>query len=305
MNFEYLDQFITPSYTYVDGDSVFLLLGDTGHGKSTFVERYMCLPKGCISSSSVKSKTTKTTTYRRPNSNIILIDTPGFYDSERRTLMQMGELVEICQVVGVITNVCFFVNVKPRFDESIQGSIKKYFEIIQNCSETNMLFYINHCDDEIDREDTIQILSKLMNEINETQAYQVYFSNNDIEDVIEVKEVISCLVNNLNPIESSGFVKLQEIRVELENNKAELRNLTSELIELKASNTGNETKMQGLIDEIQRLKDYRSKLNVSKLENVLPIGGMCKAIIRDPRTRILRPCKNNVNCYHHKSENKV
>lgn len=103
-----------------------LLIGRTGHGKSTLVE-YLAKQCGIVlplrlSDDDYSSFTSKNWIFTFPN--FTLIDSPGFDDSEDRTQLFLDRLVETLFHVKTIHKIILVQRVETKMDATIKENLE-------------------------------------------------------------------------------------------------------------------------------------------------------------------------------------
>jgi len=220
-----------------------LIIGSTGAGKSTFIENYTNL-KG-LSSSDTQSETYCPIFYKKDNSNIVLIDTPGIFDSEGRTQEIYDQIVDVCVDIGYINYVLLFTRYSGRIDENIKALLYKYTIFLGDIEKSiNICFTNVH---NIKEKESIKNYDYsvfkvirnvfILNE-NDTQNYELIWNDitknlNDNKNIIQSKNM-----KKVFTLETQ-IAKLKDDVKYLEKEEKESKQKLNELNNLIKTNNGN------------------------------------------------------------------
>jgi len=217
-------------YDTVYGKTI-VILGNTGAGKSTFIEMQginKISHDGCL------SFTKQTTLYRFEN-KFNLIDTPGFNDSEGRTQDLMDTLYSECYNYGKLNVFLILHRYNGRSDETLSDIIKNFI-LFTGKKLKNILICLtgNITDDQINEvSEEIYIRFSIQNILKWDKANYSEYNNlidkikemckfegvltKTMERIITYKQIITDLEEQLNQnIVSKDSIKqkIEEIKIE-------------------------------------------------------------------------------------------
>jgi len=246
-----------------------LLIGSTGSGKSTFVEKYMKI--NGLSSFSSNSDTFCPMLFKKENDNLVFIDTPGIFDSEGNTQDIYDKIVDTCMEISYINYILLFTRYPGRIDKNVKELLNKYTVFLGDVKKSINLCFTNVHD---------------KNEINsiKTTNYDEFNSINNIFILNKNDEDgYNKILNNINENIHSVKIQNKDMR-RIYTLETQLAKLKDDLRLQRKENQEDKEKIKKLEQLINNNNDYRYTTEVNSF--------LCPGIKNNGKR-----CTRTINCH--------
>jgi len=284
-------------------EKLILLLGETGTGKSTFVEKFVGLKEGTLSSSRFQSQTTMVSATKKDE--YVLLDTPGLNDTEDRSQVFMDQLITKCSEYTQIDYVVIFFNMR-RFNTNQKEILRVYLDMIGWVDQDVTICLTGDGADEIS---TIELKTMI------TALFKKEFTiiNWNKHDNSQFKSLCTSIASNRKPFISKNMKQVTLIKTELEQLKKMNEGMKERLNEAKADQKRlndmlvmQSTKIsEQQIKEIERHHSTIDNLSRNISENTQMYVEYSKATgvtmtkkKCGRKTQKGTTCQNSMNCYY-------
>jgi GTP-binding protein EngB required for normal cell division len=279
------------------------LIGETGVGKSTFIELLSNGKITNISSNKFDSCTKQSCSYKIDD--LSLIDTPGLNDSDGDDQKHLDELFDFCIENQPFRGVILFVEKSDRIRDSVKQLFMYYRIFLKITKEMKIVLCITKTNDDVFKQKVLNELNKIGYCCEITSYCWVLNKNNEIlQDIVDDIFSSNILFNGFQSVQTmkNKIELLNKEKLSYEKNIKEITN------KMKLLENNNENEILKLKEEMNK----QIKILTIQKEKILNEYLDCKnkylngvnyeedTRCNSTKTITGKPCRNSRNCYYRK-----